>query len=107
MRRGIMMHRTDHLQEATEMALRQLTVRGLDAELERRLRLEARADGLSLNQAALRLIRRGAGLDAGQGRRGAVGTSLDAFIGTWSEEDARALRRSIAVFDGIDEGLWK
>ena len=89
------------------MALKQLTLRGFDPELERRLRLEARSGGLSLNQAALRLLKRGAGLGGERSSPNAVGSALDHLIGTWSEADARSLREATAVFDRVDEDFWK
>ena len=41
--------------------MKQLTVRGFDDELAEAIRQLARRDGTSLNQAALKLLRRGAG----------------------------------------------
>jgi len=89
------------------VALKQLTLRGFDSELERRLRLEARSGGLSLNQAALRLLRRGAGLGGERSSPNAVSSALDHLIGTWSEADARSLQEATAVFDRVDEDFWK
>jgi hypothetical protein len=88
------------------MALKQLTLRGFDAELEKRLRLEARNAGVSLNQAALRLIRRGAGLGDASAST-AIGTALDRFIGTWSEADEQELLEAVAVFERVDEEFWR
>ena len=88
------------------MALKQLTLRGFDKELERRLRDEARVDGVSLNRAALTLIRRGAGLDSAAPSN-AVGSGLDHLIGTWSESDERSLRKATAVFERVDEDFWR
>ena len=42
--------------------MNQLTVRGFDDELAERIRRLAKRDGTSLNQAALKLLRKGAGL---------------------------------------------
>ena len=42
--------------------LKKLTLRGLDPELEKRIHDLARRDNLSLNQAAIALLRKGAGL---------------------------------------------
>ena len=42
--------------------MNQLTVRGFDDELAERIRRLAKQDGTSLNQAALKLLRKGAGL---------------------------------------------
>ena len=44
--------------------MKQLTVRGLDEELSERVRRLAEHEHISLNQAALRLLRKGAGLPA-------------------------------------------
>ena len=92
--------------EDADVALKQLTLRGFDKELERRLRNDARADGVSLNRAALTLIRRGAGLDSAVPSN-AVGSGLDHLIGTWSESDERSLRRATAVFERVDEDFWR
>jgi hypothetical protein len=96
----------DSITEAIVVALQQLTLRGFDADLERALRLEARNSGVSLNQAALALLRRGAGL-AGGASPTAIGTALDAFIGTWSDADERALLDATAAFERLDEEFWK
>ena len=88
------------------MSSKQLTLRGFDDELERALVAEARASGLSLNQAAVKLLRRGAGLGAGPAPH-AVGSALDHLIGTWTEEDARCVADATAVFERVDEDLWK
>ena len=93
-------------QEGLDMALKQLTLRGFDADLERLLRLEARNAGVSLNQAALRLLRRGAGLGDASGSA-AVGDALDRFIGTWSAAEERDLLEAVAVFDRVDEEFWR
>ena len=85
----------------------QPTVRGFDEELQRRIRSLARSEGISLNQAVLRLLRRGAGL-AGPGERAdVVGSSLDYLIGTWTEEEAREVEEAIEVFERIDPSLWQ
>ena len=42
--------------------MNQLTVRGFDDELRERIRRLAQSDGSSLNQAALKLLRKGSGL---------------------------------------------
>ena len=89
-------------------AVNQLTVRGFDDELSDRLRGLARREGISLNQAALRLLRKGAGLTGGGGgSRGKVGTSLDDFIGSWTAEEADAFDAAIEDFEVIDEEMWR
>ena len=97
----------ESLRKDLVVALKQLTLRGFDPALERRLRLEARHEGTSLNRAALRMLRRGAGLGDERTAPNAVGSALDHLIGTWSEADARTLREATAVFDRVDEEFWK
>ena len=88
------------------MAKSQLTIRGFDRELELRLRRLAREREVSLNKAALLLMRRGAGLDTQGQQPDVVGDSLDHLMGGWSEEDAAEFREATKDFDRIDESLW-
>jgi len=76
----------------------QLSVRGFDKELARCIRQIARREGLSLNKAALLLMRRGAGIGETTSES-AIGDGLDEFIGTWSAEDERPLLKSIEPFE--------
>jgi hypothetical protein len=86
----------------------QLTIRGFDAALERRIRETARREGISLNRAALRLLRRGAGLEvpAEDGDQ-TVGSSLDDLIGTWTDDEAREFADAIADLEAVDEEMWR
>jgi len=91
------------------ISLKQLTITGIDTELGRRIRIEAAQTGVSLNEAGLRFLRRGASLTAWPASP-TVGSSLDHLIGTWSESEARELDEAIAVFECCDavEGLaWR
>lgn len=87
--------------------MQQLTVRGFDDELSARLRGLARREGISLNQAALRLLRKGAGLTGGGRGPDTVGSSLDDFFGSWTAEEADAVEAAIADFEVIDEEMWR
>ena len=73
------------------------------------LRGFANSEGLSLNQAALKLLRKATGLEGeGSGQRvDRVGAAVDAHIGTWSDEEARELLEYVADFEVIDEEMWK
>lgn len=85
--------------------MRQLTVRGFDKALERRLREVARSRGVSLNQAALILLREGAGLVDSRRRTRVVGDSLDHLIGSWSADEEAELLRAIDDLEAIDPAL--
>lgn len=69
---------------------KQVSVKRLDDELAESIRGLAEREGISLNQAALRLLRKGAGLTDGTGGPSSIGSSLDDLFGTWSREDAEA-----------------
>ena len=84
----------------------QLTIR-FDDELAHEIEELARREGLSRNQAVLRLLRKGAGVEAGPEGEDAIGSSLDWFVGSWSEEQAREFDEAVADFESIDEELWK
>ncbi len=84
----------------------QLTIRGFDQDLERKLRELAEAEGISLNKAALRLLRRGAGLDVAR-QTNVIGTAMDDLAGTWSAGDEREFLEAIAPFESVDDEFWK
>lgn len=87
--------------------MNQLSLRGFDKDLERKLREVARREKVSFNKAALLLMRRGAGLLESPGAPASVGDALDRFIGSWSEADERRLLASIGACETVDEALWK
>jgi len=89
------------------MKIRQLSLRGFDDELDRRIRERARREGISLNRAALQLLRRGAGLDEKGTRAMVVGNSLDHLIGTWSDRERRDFEKSIEPLEQVDASFWK
>ena len=87
--------------------MNQLTVRGFDDELATRIRQLAKQDGTSLNQAALKMLRKGAGMADPSQKPDTVGSSLDHLIGTWTAEDAAEMNRALEDLSRIDEEMWK
>ncbi|MEZ4629273.1 MAG: hypothetical protein R2880_00840 [Deinococcales bacterium] len=85
--------------------MQQLTLRGLDSRLADELINLSKEKNISLNKAALLLMRKGAGLTAEQ--HDVVGNSLDHLIGLWNEEDEKNFLETQALFESIDEELWK
>ena len=85
----------------------QLTVRGFDDELAERIQRLAKRDGTSLNRAALKLLRQGAGLANPNQETNTVGSSLDHLIGTWSDDEAAELDAALEEFKVIDEAAWR
>ena len=87
--------------------MHQLTIRGFDDELARKVRQLAAREGISLNRAVMRLLRRGAGLGDSPDRVDIVGASLDHLIGTWSQEEAEQMNRALADLSSVDEAMWE
>ena len=87
--------------------MNQLTITGLDDELSARLRRLAEREGTSLDQAALKLLRKGAGMEDGEGRTNTVGSSLDDLFGIWSLEEAEASNAALNVFETVDDSAWR
>ena len=87
--------------------MHQLTIRGFDDELADRIRQLARREGISLNRAVLRLLRRGVGLGERNDKPDVVGDSLDHLIGTWTAEEAAEINRALEDFSRIDEEMWR
>ena len=85
--------------------MKAITIRGIDEELEKKLRTAARDNGDSINSTLLKLIRRGLGLDKRQPYQ--VFHDLDKLAGTWSERDEDEFKAVQAGFSTIDQGLWK
>jgi hypothetical protein len=86
--------------------MKQLTLRGFDKELERRLTQLAERENLSLNKTVLMLLRRVTGLETTAVRANRVGDSLDEFIGVWSPAEQQEFNVATRVFEEIDETLW-
>lgn len=84
-----------------------MTIRGFDEELERRLKNLARKERISLNRAALTLLRRGAGLVDVKAAPRIIGSALDDFMGDWSEQEERELLAAVEPMEQIDEEMWK
>ena len=81
--------------------MNQLTVRGFDDELSASLRRLAKSEGISLNKAALKLMRKGAGLTDSKGNPNTVGHSLDDLFGVWSRR-----RQTVSMLLLRTSRLW-
>ena len=89
--------------------MKQTTLRGIDPSLARRLREEARRQGLSLNRTILGLLRQATGLaksdEPSPGRQRFA--DLDHLIGTWPAEEADEFDRALQHLRKIDEEMWR
>ena len=85
--------------------MNQLTLRGFDDNLAERIRSLAKQEGTSLNQAALKLLRKGAGLPDESRPPDIVGTSLDHLIGSWTKDEAGEFDSALKDFETIEESI--
>ena len=83
--------------------MKHLTIRGVSPALARALEKEARGRGKSLNQTVKDLLSQSLGL----GPEGERDNGLGRLAGGWTEEEASELDRATAVFERVDEELWK
>jgi predicted transcriptional regulator len=82
-----------------------LTLRGLDDELRKRLERVAQERNQSLNATAISLLREYLGLTAPPIHRSY--DDLDHLAGTWSAAEAAEFDRAVEDFQEVDPELWK
>jgi plasmid stability protein len=80
-----------------------LTVRNIPDDMAKALRTEKRRRGKSLNQTVIDLLRQALGL----GWESPGGNGLEKLAGTWSRKEFNHFERATAVFEQIDEELWR
>lgn len=82
-----------------------MTLRGIDDRTAAILKERARKEGTSVNVLMLRLLKESLGIE--KKKRGAVYDDLDHLAGTWSTKDAAEFEQVTAVFEKVDEEMWK
>lgn len=84
----------------------QLTLRDLDPRVFAEIERVARVEGLSINKAAAKILKIGAGIQTVPESR-CIGSSVDRFVGSISAAEARQLKQSLRQLEQVDEELWK
>ena len=87
--------------------MNQIVLSGFDDELAASIRQVAEREHISVEQAALKLLRNGARLEVKPKPAGKIGNSLDEFIGTWTKEEAAEFDAAVAELRVIDEEMWR
>ncbi|NBC30845.1 MAG: hypothetical protein GVY29_12745 [Spirochaetes bacterium] len=82
-----------------------LTLRGLDDELRKRLERAAQERKQSLNATVIALLRESVGLTAPPIHKSY--DDLDHLAGTWSAAEAAEFDRAVEDFGQVDPELWK
>jgi hypothetical protein len=83
----------------------QITIRGMDPEMEQEIRRMARKSGKSLNHTILDMIYQYTGYKKREKRSPA--DSLRKLAGGWSEKKASEFLETIKSCEQVDEEMWK
>jgi predicted transcriptional regulator len=82
--------------------MRQITLRGMDPEVEHKIRRIAKKTGQSLNRVILDMIHQHTGLN----KKKPPAASLKELAGGWSDKDAAEFFDAIKPCEQIDEEMW-
>ncbi|MBN1831181.1 MAG: hypothetical protein JW896_03635 [Deltaproteobacteria bacterium] len=82
----------------------QITLRGLDPEVEKEVRKISKITKKSINRVIQEIIYKHSGINQ---KRGTASNSLKKLAGGWSEEDASRFFETIKSCEQIDEDMWK
>lgn len=82
-----------------------MTLRGIDDTVAAALKDKARQDETSVNAVMIRILKESLGID--KKKRTAVYNDLDHLAGTWSARESDDFLRATAVFEKVDEDMWK
>lgn len=86
--------------------MKAITVRGVDNQLEKKLKGAAREESVSVNQFILKSLRQVLGLEKDRIHTKEF-NDLDFIFGVWSEEEFELFEKSQKDFGIIESGLWK
>jgi hypothetical protein len=85
----------------------QLTIRGVDGNLQQILKHEAERRGQSVNRYVLSLLQEAAGVLKEGSRVPPEFRDLDHLAGTWTQQDFEEFEEQLALQRSIDEELWR
>jgi plasmid stability protein len=82
-----------------------ITLRGIDDALSGALKERARREDSSVNTVTLKILRESLGIE--KKKRSVVYDDLDHLAGTWNADDLAEFESAAALFEKVDEGMWK
>lgn len=82
----------------------QITIRGIDPDIDKEIRKKALESGNSLNRVVLDLLRKNADPRKKQLPKA---DSLKRLAGGWKKSEASRFMESMKIFEQIDEAVWK
>ena len=83
-----------------------MTLRGIDQEVAKELKAKAAAQGKSINQLILDLIKAGLGIKK-EKRHTREYDDLDHLFGRWSQDEFNEIQNKISSERRIDRELWQ
>ncbi len=83
--------------------MNQLTLRKIPAPVENGLRKLAGENQQSLNKTVIKVLEKGLGLE----ETGSIKRDLSSLAGRWSRSDEKEFERNMAIFEVIDEEIWR
>ena len=83
----------------------QITIRGMDPEMEQEIRRAAAKSGKSINRVILEMISKQTRIKGK--RKNPEAESLLKLAGGWRRKDADEFMKSIKSCEQIDEDMWK
>jgi plasmid stability protein len=86
--------------------MKSITVRGVDDDLDEKLREKAREKGVSINQVVIDLLKEQLGLRKKK-KFTVVYSDLDHLFGRWSEDEFRRIQGKVDAERVVDMDLWK
>ncbi|RKX74272.1 MAG: antitoxin [Spirochaetes bacterium] len=85
--------------------MKTLTIRGLDTELDLKIKERAAQSGESINRIVLQLLKSSLGI--GKNKAFPTYYDLDKLAGTWTENDELEFTANIEELGKVDKELWK
>jgi hypothetical protein len=83
--------------------MQQITIRGIEPEIEEKIRRIARQNRQSINQVLKDIIRK----EFGGGQCLPRAATLKQLAGGWSRDEAAEFERAIESCEQIDEAMWR
>jgi hypothetical protein len=82
-----------------------MTLRGIDERTAGALKERAKKEDTSVNTVMLKILKESLGLE--KKKRRVLYDDLDHLAGTWSSRDAAEFEQATALFEAVDEDMWK
>jgi hypothetical protein len=84
--------------------MKNITIRGVDPDLDQALRSRSKNRKESINQTVLKILKKALGLSKPVIYK--TYNDLDELAGTWSAEDEDYFNKQVEGFEKIDKDMW-